>query len=87
MQKINLKTYIPSTNELIWYRFCVNNNFRISLSGIYNQPKKYRICIQIGPYKKGEKINYSPEIYDEYNVMENYFNFCKYYFDKYEKKL
>ena len=87
MKTIKASNYVPSKEQIKWYLFCVNNNIRISLNGIYNQPKKYRISIQLGPYKKGEKINYAPEIYDEYNVMPAYYNFCKYYYDKYENKV
>ena len=43
MQMIKASNYVPSKEQIKWYLFCVNNNIRISLNGIYNQPKKYRI--------------------------------------------
>ena len=63
--------------------WCIKNNIRISPIGIYREPNKWKIGINIGPYKKNEKPNIAPHIYDKDTIWVEYFNFCKYYYDKY----
>jgi hypothetical protein len=75
--------YHANDDEVIARDFCIKNNIRISPLGIKNEPNKWRIGINIGPYKKGEKPNIAPSIYDKDTVWVEYYNFCKYYYDKY----
>jgi len=63
--------------------WCIKNNIRISPIGIHKEPNKWKISINIGPYKKNEKPNIAPHIYDKDTIWVEYFNFCKYYYDKY----
>lgn len=38
--------------------------------------------IAFGPYKKGEKVNFSPSVYDKHSIWSEYYQMCKYYYDK-----
>ena len=49
--------------------------------------KKWKISICLGPYKKWEKQNLSPSIYDKYTIWPEYYRMCKYYYDKYRKSI
>lgn len=75
--------YMPSDDEIKARDFCINNNIRISPMGIKDEPNKWKIGISLGLYKKNEKPNISPHIYDRNTIWVEYFNFCKYYYDKY----
>jgi hypothetical protein len=77
--------YYADAEETKARDFCVRNNIRISPLGIYNDPDHWRIGINIGPYKRGEKPNISPNIYDKNTIWQEYYKFCKYYYDKYRK--
>jgi hypothetical protein len=85
-KKQNWMPYYHANEEEVKARdFCVRNNIRISPLGIYNDPDHWRIGINIGPYKRGEKPNISPNIYDKNTIWPEYYKFCKYYYDKYRK--
>ena len=64
-----------------------NNNIRIfpipTTKGMY--PEEWRIGICLGPYKKGEKPNVSPNVYTVDNIYEEIARMKKYYYDKYRK--
>ena len=77
-----LPSYLPNQEEQKWYRYCVHNNIRISPWGIFNDPDNWYININIGPYKRGEKQNLSPEPYDRKQIWNKYYEYCKYYYDK-----
>ena len=79
----SMPNYFPSEEENKWRNFCVNKNIRISPLGIYNEEKKWRIGIAIGPYKKNETIHIAPSIYDQHTIWIEYYKMCKYYYDKY----
>ena len=74
--------YIPTQEENEAYLYCVRNNIRISPIGIHGVIGKWKIGINIGPYKKGEKISLSPHIYDKDTIWPTYYQMCKYYYDK-----
>lgn len=77
--------YTPSPDEVKWYSYCVNNNIRISPTGIQGDQDHWHICINIGPYRRGEKQNKSPEKYNRNDIWPKYYEFCKYYYDKYKQ--
>tara|TARA_B000000557_G_C20812563_1_gene461025 strand:- start:2927 stop:3202 length:276 start_codon:yes stop_codon:yes gene_type:complete len=80
-----LPHYSPSNEENDAYLYCVRNNIRICTIPVKNEIGLWYIGVNIGPYVKGEKINLSPQTYDKYNVYQNYYKFCKYYYDKRKK--
>jgi hypothetical protein len=80
-----MPSYTPSEEEQEWKLFCTRNNIRISPYGIQNDNDHWRIAVNIGPYKRGEKINLSPSIYDRDTIWPEYYKMCKYYYDKYRK--
>lgn len=77
-----LPDYLPSKEENDAYIYCVRNNIRISPLGINGELGKWKIGINVGPYVKGEKINFAPSIYDEDTIWPSYYEMCKYYYDK-----
>ena len=82
-KKNYLPSYIPTPEEQEWKLFCTRNNIRISPWGT-PEDGKWKICINIGPYKRGEKCNFAPHIYDKHTLWPEYYKFCKYYYDKYK---
>lgn len=80
-----LPQYLCNTEEREHAMFCIRNNIRISPLGIYKEPGKWKIGINIGPYKRGEKTNVAPGVYDRDTIWPEYYKFCKYYYDKYRK--
>ena len=80
-----MPSYLPNEEERKWYRFCVSNNIRISPWGLQKDNDHWHICVNIGPYKKGEKQNISPYKYDRRQIWPEYYKMCKYYYDKYKK--
>ena len=77
--------YMPSEEEIRDRDFCVRNNIRISPIGIYGDKDHWKIGINIGPYKTGEKASLAPSLYDKDTIWPEYYKFCKYYYDKYRK--
>ena len=75
--------YVPNDKEIKARNWCIKNNIRISPLGIKDESNKWKIGINIGEYKKHEKPKVSPNIYDRDTVWIEYYNFCKYYYDKY----
>jgi hypothetical protein len=74
--------HTASRDQTKWQQYCINNNIRISPYGINNQPGKWKIAIALGSYKKSEKIYYAPHIYDKNTIWLEYYNMCKYYYEK-----
>ena len=79
-----LPPYMPNPEEQDWKLYCTRNNIRISpwatpLDG------QWKICINLGPYKKREKCNFAPHVYDKETLWPEYYRMCKYYYDKYRK--
>lgn len=82
-KQVCMPDYNATEDEIKARDFCINNNIRISPLGMKEDSSKWKIGINIGPYKKGEKPNIAPHIYDKDTIWVEYFNFCKYYYDKY----
>lgn len=85
-KKNYLPQYMPTPEEREWKLFCTRNDIRISpwatpING------EWKICINIGPYRRGEKCNFAPHIYDKHTLWPEYYKFCKYYYDKYRKSI
>jgi|TARA_X000001316_G_C922351_1_gene37524 hypothetical protein len=79
-----MPSYIPSEEEEKWKLFCTRNNIRISPYGIKGDENHWRICINLGPYKRGEECNFAPHIYDRNQIWPELYKMCKYYYDKYK---
>ena len=77
--------YTRTDEEFKWYRYCVQNNIRISPYGIQNDVDHWYIAISIGSYKKWEKPHLSPSKYCRKTIWIEYYKMCKYYYDKYRK--
>ena len=77
--------YLANNEEKEAYRYCVRNNIRISPIGMKEDNQSWKIEIRLGPYKRGERDNISPSIYDKYTIWPEYYRMCKYYYDKYRK--
>lgn len=81
----SLPSYVISKEEWKWYKYCVDNNIRLSPYGIQNNFNNWHIAVNVGPYKKGEKPNLSPSKYCSKTIWPEFFKMCKYYYDKYRK--
>ena len=84
-RKSVMGTYFPTAEEMKANEFCIKNNIRISYSPETTgpSPKNWHISIVIGEYKKGEKINISPDSYPKNKCHEMMYKTCLYYYDKY----
>jgi len=85
-KKNYLPQYIATPEENEWKLFCTRNDIRISPWATPTDGE-WKICINIGPYKRGEKCNFAPHIYDKHTLWPEYYKFCKYYYDKYRKSI
>ena len=77
--------YYPTIEQREAWEWCVRNNIRISYQPQTPgpSPKCWHITIIIGPYKKGEKINVSPDCYKAVKCHEQMYKTCEYYYEKY----
>ena len=80
-----MPSYFPSTEERKWMNYCVDNNIRISQQPVKEEIGRWRMTVNIGPYKKGEVPHVSPSVYDKDTVYPAYYQMCKYYYDKRKK--
>ena len=80
-----LPSYIASSEESKWYRYCITNNIRICTIPVEDETGKWKIGVNIGPYKKGEIPYMSPHVYDKNTLYYTYYQMCKYYYDKRKK--
>ena len=80
-----LPSYIASADEAEWYRYCVNNELRISTITVKYAISKWKIGVNIDPYKKNETPYVSPHVYDKETLYPTYYQMCKYYYDKRKK--
>ena len=80
-----MPSYFPSTEERKWMNYCVDNNIRISQQPVKEEIGRWRMTVNIGPYKKGEVPHLSPSVYDKDTVYPAYYQMCKYYYDKRKK--
>lgn len=80
-----MPSYVPTPDEQEWLRYCNNNNIRISPWGVPNDMNSWKVCVNLGPYVRGEKCNLSPFIYNREQIWPEIYKMCKYYYDKYRK--
>jgi len=80
-----MPSYFPSTEERKWMNYCVDNNIRISQQPVKEEIGRWRMTVNIGPYKRGEVPHMSPSVYDKDTVYPAYYQMCKYYYDKRKK--
>ncbi len=74
-----LPNYIPSDEERKWYKYCVDNDIRISPVGTETPGKWYIGISDPGNYKK---VYNSKFIYDKDTVMSEFYKMCYYYYAK-----
>ena len=78
--KYRVPQYYPSDDEQKWYMYCIENDIRISPIGISQTPGKWYIGISAqSDYRKVYK---SKHIYDKDTLWIEFFNMCKFYYDK-----
>jgi hypothetical protein len=80
-----MPSYFPSTEERKWMSYCINNDIRISQQPVKDEIGRWRMTVNIGPYKRGEVPHLSPSVYDKDTIYPAYYQMCKYYYDKREK--
>ena len=80
-----MPSYFPSTEERKWMNYCVDNNIRISQQPVKEEIGRWKMTVNIGPYKRGEVPHMSPSVYDKDTVYPAYYQMCKYYYDKRKK--
>ena len=80
-----MPSYFASPEEMEACLFCRRNDIRISPLAIRDDPDHWRIEIRLGPYKRGEKGNIAPNIYDKDTIWIEYYRMCKYYYDKHTR--
>jgi hypothetical protein len=81
-----LPKYMATPEEAEWKLYCTRNSIRIS-PWATDKVGEWKICINLGPYKKGEKCNFAPHVYDKETLWPEYYRMCKYYYDKYRKSV
>ena len=74
-----LPWYVPSKDELKWYRYCVRNAIRISPIGTDKPGEWY---IGISDPSNYKKVYNSKHKYDKDTLWISYYEMCKYYYDK-----
>ena len=86
-KKSIMGSYFPTAEERAANDFCIKNNIRISYQPISTgvAPKEWYITVIIGPYKKGEKVNVSPESYKAVECKQMMYKTCMYYYEKYRR--
>jgi len=62
--------------------YCIKNNIRIFPVCVENG-KLWKVGINLGPYKKGEKPNLSPEAYGPGEIQKQVYKASLYYYNKY----
>jgi len=81
--------YIPSEKDYAAFIYCVRNNIRISMypmeRGLY--PENFKVLICLGPYKKYEKPNLSPQVYKKSEIVDAMYKAMKYYYDKHTRRV
>ena len=71
-------SYLPTSEELIAYRWCINN-------GIYISPFATGDATWYLDIKINKKTNRSPSPYGKDTIWIKMYEFYKYYYDKYAK--
>lgn len=76
-------TYSSTRIENKAWDYCVRNNIRIFPVCVENG-KFWKVGINLGPYKKGEKPNLSPDVYGPGEIQKQIYKASVYYYNKYE---
>ena len=76
-------TYSSTRLENKAWNYCVKNNIRIFPVCVENG-KSWKVGINLGPYKKGEKPNLSPDVYVPGEIQKQIYKASIYYYNKYE---
>jgi hypothetical protein len=91
-KKINYKglsttNWIPTEDYNKWNSYCIENDIRIFAVPTQQgpRPEEWRIGICLGPYKRGEKPYFSPNVYSVDTIYEEMSSMKKYYYDKRKK--
>ena len=81
--------YSPDEEDYKALRFCIRNNIRISMVPMEQgmEPKSFKISVALGPYKRGEKVNLSPNIYSKEIIVQEMYKAMKYYYDKHRGRV
>jgi len=73
--------YVPTKEEETAYKWCIRNNIKISPWA--RDLQSWYISVIIG----NGKNNVSPEYYERIDIWEKMYEYYKYYYNKYEKKI
>ena len=79
-KKRQLPDYIANPEEFKWYKFCLDNEIRISPIGINDRVGAWKIGISTADDFR--KVYYAPHIYDRDTIWPSFYNYCKFYYDK-----
>lgn len=82
--RFSMGTYMATKKENIAWDYCVKNNIRIFPVCVENR-KLWKVGINLGPYKKGEKPNLSPNNYGPGEIQKEIYKASTYYYNKYDK--
>ena len=80
VKKNPMGSYLPTSEELTAYRWCINNGILISPFATGNGT--WHIEIQIN-----KRTNRSPDVYSKDTIWIKMYEFYKYYYDKHEHKI
>ena len=72
--------YMPTTEEMVAYRWCINNG--IYISPFANGEGAWYIEIKLN-----NKVSRSPESYGKITIWIKLYEFYKYYYNKYAQKI
>ena len=80
--KFMMGSYSPTRSEIKANDYCIRNNIRIFPVCVQNH-KLWKVGINFGPYKKGEKPNLSPDSYGPGEIQKQVYKASVYYYNKY----
>ena len=78
VKKNPMGSYLPTSEELMAYRWCINNG--ILISPFATGEATWYIDIQIN-----KRTNRSPDVYSKDAIWIKIYEFYKYYYNKYAK--
>jgi len=80
IKKNKMGNYMPTTEEMVAYRWCVNNG--IYISPFANGEGAWYIEIKLN-----NKVSRSPDVYGGVTIWIKLYEFYKYYYNKYANKV
>jgi hypothetical protein len=80
IKKNKMGNYMPTTEEMVAYRWCVNNG--IYISPFANGEGAWYIEIKLN-----NKVSRSPDAYGGVTIWIKLYEFYKYYYNKYANKV